>query len=87
MKAGCLPCFNGDMRKVSPEIICELALPERQLSEEIIRELKTCGIISVETNSARGGVAFSIMQDGDSMARKPRRLPALLQNNQSRGTS
>ena len=76
-KAGCLPCFNGDMRKVSPEIICELHLPERRLSEEIINELKTCGIISTETTNARGGISFNIMPDGDIMVRKPRRLPAL----------
>ena len=83
-KAGCLPCFNGDMRRISPEIICDLSPPERHLSEEIIKELKTCGIISTETTSARGGVSFNIMPDGDTMTRKPRRLPALLQNNKVR---
>ena len=80
VKAGCVPCFDRDIRKISPELICELPLPERRLSEEIIKELKTCGIIATETTRARGGLSFDIVPDGDKMPRKPRRLPSITGN-------
>ena len=80
MKAGCVPCFDRDIRKVSPELLGELPLQERRLSAEIIKELKTCGIIATGTTRARGGLSFDIVPNGDKMPRKPRRLPSLSGN-------
>lgn len=76
IKADCTGCFNGGKQcRVSPLVVIDkTSPPERRLSEEIIKELKTCGILTSNTATARGGLAFDIMPDGIVQTRKPKRL-------------